>query len=415
MASFVVRKTLFMTLGALVLAAAASLRAAHAQPEPAASDEGKLLAEIQEEESRNGPYSADLIGPLTALSELYRGAGNARFTVVAAERALEVVRVSRGLLSLDQGPFLRDLIDDDEARGDYASAWDREQALLALAAKNTDDLRTIPIYREIADKRMNLLRRYVAGEFPPQILLGCDGTSPAYRSSTSDCAHGNREYIASSILQDAWTNYWHAIEVFRERRLYSSDVLRELEMQIVRSAYEYLRYEQGAYAKEFRSYNEEVGRRCYLRLLEYAASSDRSADRAATAVEAADWDLMFARNGAALEAYAAALAELKQSADDASIEHLFSPPLPVVLPAFLPNPLDSGAAQDSTGHIDVAFEAGRFGDSRHIKVLGSTANASDDAKQRLVHTIKTSRFRPRTTNGELERTSRVVLRYFLRE
>jgi hypothetical protein len=132
-------------------------------------------------------------------------------------------------------------------------------------------------------------------------------------------------------------------------------------------------------------------------------------------VEAADWDLMFARNGAALEAYAAALAELKQSADDASIEHLFSPPLPVVLPAFLPNPLDSGAAQDSTGHIDVAFEAGRFGDSRHIKVLGSTANASDDAKQRLVHTIKTSRFRPRTTNGELERTSRVVLRYFLRE
>lgn len=417
MATFGADRTLWATLGAVALAAIASPLAAGSQPatEPAQSYEEKLLAEIEEEESRNGPHSEELIGPLTELSKLYRQTDD-RLAVVAADRALEVVRASRGLSSLDQAPLLRDLIDYDEASGDYASARYREHALLALERKHPDDLRTVEIDRAIADNRMNLLSRYVAGEYPPQILRGCDGTFPGYVTIASSCAHGSREAIAFSILQDAWTRYWRAIDLYREHGLYSSDELRDIELRIVTSAYRYCASRQSRTIASYREYCAEVGRRSYERLFYYATRTGRSADRVQAAVEIADWDLLFSPGyWPAPEIYAAAYAELKaRTSDEPSIERLFSPPLPVVLPTFLPNPLASEEAR-SSGYIDVAFEIDRVGTSRHVKVLDRTANVSDDAARRLVRTIETSRFRPRVTNGELGRTSAVALRYFVRE
>lgn len=411
------RGKLWMTLGVVALAVGTAPRAAP-QPDasPPTSYEQRLLAEIRAEQARSGPYSPELIDSLTTLSQFYRGTGN-ELAVVAEEQALGVVRATRGLSSLDQAPLLRDLIDYDEARGDYASASDREHALLKLAAKNRDDLRTIPIYREIADKRMSLLGRYAAGEFPKQLLYGCSGKMPAYQSIVSACQYGSREAIAFSMLQDAWTNYWRAIDLLRAHGLYSSDELRELETQIVRSAYKYCGSRQSRSLAAYREYCAEVGRRSYERLFDYARRTDQPADRVLIAVELADWDLLFSGGyGSALDIYAAAYTDLKEhGADGISNEGLFAPPLPVVLPAFLPNPLASQATRHSTGHIDVAFEIDRVGNARHVRVLDTTTSASDDARRRLVKTIETSRFRPRVTNGEFTRTSPVALRYFVSE
>ena len=417
MASYVADRTLWATVGAVVLAAVAMPCVAHAQSETEQSSfEQKLLAEIQEEQSRNGPYSQDLIGPLIALGELYRSTGN-QLAAVAENQALEVVRANHGLWSLDQAPLLHDLIDDAEGRGDYASARQREQALITLAAKHPDDLRTIAIDREVADRRMNLLTRYASGEYPLQILRGCDGTFPGYVTITSICAHGSREAIAFSILQDAWTHYWHAIDLFRAHGLYSSDELKGLELQLVTSAYRYCASRQSRLIGAYREYCADVGRRSYERLFDYARRTGRSADRVLTAVEIADWDLLFSPGyWPALDIYSAAYAELRSEGGDptATIERLFAPALPVVLPTFAKNPLASEEAQ-STGFIDVAFEIDHIGNARHVKVLETTTNASDDARRRLVQTIATSRFRPRTTNGEFARASPVVLRYFVRD
>lgn len=418
MATFGADARLLATLGAVAaFAAIVSPRTLSAQPaiEPAQSDEQKLLAEILEKESRNGPHSEDLIGPLIELSALYRQTDNG-LAVVVADRALEVVRASRGLSSLDQAPLLRDLIEFDEARGDYASAQYREHTLLALERKHPDDLRTIEIDRAIADKRMNLLSRYVAGEYPPQILHGCDGTFPGYVTVGSHCTHGSREAIAFSILQDAWMRYWRAIDLYREHGLYSSEELRDLELRVVMSAYRYCASRQGRTIASYREYCADVGRQSYERLFDYATRTGRLADRIQTAVEIADWDLLFSPGyRPAPEIYTRAYAELRaRNADEASIERLFSPPLPVVLPTFLPNPLASNEAQGSS-YIDVAFDIDGVGRSRHVEVLDKSSNVSDDALRRLVRTIETSRFRPRVTNGEIGRVSPVALRYFASE
>jgi len=54
---------------------------------------------------------------------------------------------------------------------------------------------------------------------------------------------------------------------------------------------------------------------------------------------------------------------------------MFSPRTPVILPAFLPNPLLSDGGCDYTGHVDIAFEVDRYGRSRHVRVLDTSNDA----------------------------------------
>ena len=115
----------------------------------------------------------------------------------------------------------------------------------------------------------------------------------------------------------------------------------------------------------------------------------------------------------ALEKYERAY-ELLEAAG-ASIDELFSPEIPVVLPAFEPNPLVSSAARTSKGYIDVAFEVSRYGEGRDVQILDATTNATKDDKARLVRLIQSSRFRPRITDGEFGQASPVRVRYYLTE
>ncbi len=98
----------------------------------------------------------------------------------------------------------------------------------------------------------------------------------------------------------------------------------------------------------------------------------------------------------------------------ASIEQIFLSPIPVVLPAFQPNPLARDETRPATGHIDVEFEITKFGRGRSIDVL-DTLNATNDAKRHLVDVITNSRFRPRPADGRFGDASSVVVRYYLHD
>jgi hypothetical protein len=157
------------------------------------------------------------------------------------------------------------------------------------------------------------------------------------------------------------------------------------------------------------------GRQSLRRLYAYsAASSDSPLHQADAVVQMADWDLLYSRNGQAVESYEAARAMLEQAGTaSASIEQqLFAPQTPVVLPAFQPNPLARDEKRAATGHIDIAFEITKYGRSRAIEVLDA-ANATDAATQRLLVLIKNNRFRPRLTDGEFADAAPVSMRYYL--
>jgi hypothetical protein len=323
--------------------------------------------------------------------------------LAAAEQAQQIVRANYGLRSLEQVPLVRQRIASEESRGNFAEAWQLEHDLLALARAHPNDLEAASVFREIGAKRMDLLERYLAGEFPPQIVLGCfyGGTHVDPEASRRSCTSGSKRVATERLLVDAQQHYAAAINVLRRLGLYSSSELRELELEMVRSSYHH-----GAYL---------TGRESLTRLIDYGvANGEPLLKRVAAVMQVADWDLLFEERQGALQTYDRAYRSLQQQGvAQATIDELFSPEMPVVLPTFIPSPFASDGSE-ATGHVNVAFDISRFGATHRIEVL-ETHNASAAATERLVELIARNRFRPRMTAGEFGRTARVVARYFVSE
>jgi len=425
-------------------------------------DDAPLLGQIQEILSRDGPYSINLLEPLTSLAVLYRESDDLSFAVASLEQAVQILRVNRGLHTLDQVPLVRQIIRLEEARGNAEGAWARQQRLLALLRRYPNDLRIVPVLRELADEEMEILGEFLAHEKPPEVVLGCfyqEWPAP----NAGDCRAGSRRTVVQGLLAEAQRNYADAIGVLLHHGLYGSEELRELELDLLRgvdllrslydsnrsypppmvpaflgaSSIEPWRSRIAPIAalagwkagRDFASPRDGAsvatqherlmspyhrGRESLRRLHQYDVASGKPlASQAASLVQFADWDLLYSRNGRAAGGYAAAYETLAQAGESpAAIERLFSPPMPIVLPAFRPNPLANGDGQPADGYVDVAFEITRYGRARAIEIRHAE-NATEDTLDRLLGVIKSSRFRPRVTDGELADAAPVSLRYYV--
>jgi len=100
---------------------------------------------------------------------------------------------------------------------------------------------------------------------------------------------------------------------------------------------------------------------------------------------------------------------------EASIEEIFSPATPAVLPAFVPNLFAPERAAGATGYVDVEFDITQFGTTRRIRVLDTTRNASKTAEQRISRWIVENRFRPRMADGQVAEAARVAARHYVHE
>lgn len=405
MVSFEVRRRP-LTAGIVALAAAVTPCVGMSQPDSGVILDGEqqqIVATIQATQAQDGPYAIELLDPLKALGMLYRDSGDYALAAVALQRARQVVRANYGLSALEQAPLVRQQIINEEARGNVEGAWELEHELLALARRHADDLRTVPIFREVGDRRMAVLGRYLGGEFPPELGLGCY-YDPNPLDNDGSCHAGSRGVVVRSLLGDAWRSYSAAIDVLLRNGLYTSDELRELDMMLVHSSYSHAVY--------------GVGRRSLRRLLAYEVANEAPfLSQIDALIRLADWDLLFLQDrGIPFDLYVVTYRQMKASGTpQESIDRIFSPEIPIVLPTFLPNPLVNEASEKSTGYIDVTFELTKFGASRRVKIVGATANATDDTKDRLVTLISRSRFRPQLTQGQLARTAPILVRYPLDE
>jgi hypothetical protein len=450
MASSGARQALKLAAALLALAARPAAAQTAAAPEQQLFE--SIQQTIQETLARDGPYSPTLLGPLTALIELYQQADDDALAAVTIERARQVVRINDGLHTLEQVPYIEQLIRLERARGDHSAAWDLEQELLALVRRYPEDLRTVPVLRAVAGRHMELMARFRGGEKPPELYLGC-----YYRSgyNDGDCDSGSRTGAMQGMIADAQRNYSEAIAVLLRNQLYGSDELREMELELlrgvdlVRTMNEDDFYGIGpmasrngfapiaALARWDLPYlgstassadgNRKVGSRpppihdtyhrgwqSLARLYAYDAASSRPLLRQANdVVQMSDWELLHSHNGAAVDGYALVMAGLRSAGvPQTSIDELFLPDLPVVLPAFQPNPLARDETREATGHIDVAFVITKYGRARSLQIL-DVANASPRAQGRLARLIMTNRFRPRPSNGQFGSVTRVGIRYYL--
>ena len=103
-----------------------------------------------------------------------------------------------------------------------------------------------------------------------------------------------------------------------------------------------------------------------------------------------------------------------QKADDVrgSTARIFSPELPITLPAHEPNRL---ASVESSRYIDVGFAITDYGKAEKIEVAARSANASRGDERDLIRVIESASFRPRAIDGELAASASVMVRYYLPE
>ena len=192
----------------------------------------ELVEKIGEIQTLHGENSPDLIEPLAALSLLLEERGDYEQALALIEQATQVVEVNRGLHTLDEAQLMRRSIRIERARGNAEIAWNEEQELLGLIRRHRNDVRTVPILREIAEGREAVLARYEAGELPPEIVLGCyysewrlDGNA----WHRTGCRSGNRAAVIGALGMEAFSYHREAedIALRRARWLESSCVRPE--------------------------------------------------------------------------------------------------------------------------------------------------------------------------------------------
>ena len=455
MVSSGIRRALKIAAALLPAAAGAPGLVLAAEADTSAARQRQLIDTIQEILSRDGPYSPTLLEPLTALIVLYGEDGDDSLAAVAIERARQVVRINEGLHTLEQVPYVQQLVRIERERGNSAAAWDFEQELLALVRRYPGDLRTVPVLREAAERNMSVLAAYLRGERPPELYLGCYYGGPA--AGTGDCDSGQRKTVVQGMVADAQRSYSEAIAVLLRNELYDSDELRDMELELLRGVDLVRRMNaddwgrlgsaispiSGGYLASIHqlanwdlpyfgsasasgdgprhatrpnqvSDTYHRGRQSLQRLYAYDVAGSRPLLSQVNAlVQMADWELLHSNNGNAVDGYELMLAALKTAGvPQPRIDEIFLPQIPVVLPAFAPNPFVRDETQQAAGHVDVAFEITKYGRGRAIDILDA-ANASRRAQDRLVSLIVASRFRPRPTNGEFRGATRVVARYYV--
>lgn len=406
-----------------------------------AERERQIIEDIDRARSREGPHAESLIGPLTALALLYQEEGDRLLATATIERALQVVRANYGLYALEQAPFIQQLIANEEEIGNIDAAWNLQQELLTLARRHPEDLRSVPIFRGLAEKRLNLLQQYKAGEWPREFFLGCYYDYPhRLGGEPRSCTSGSRTFAIGRILAEVHSHYAEAIEVILSNELYSSEELRELEMEAVRATLTSGLIGRGVECEIALDQLLEMeplgsclaplrgvgGGSSLVRLLLYEIRSSAPAlTQLSALIRLADYlhwlhwqqlrrSSMRRTDDSAMELYSLALEKLKEMGEASTIDDVFSPAVPVALPAFAPNALLSEETPDSTGYVDVAFDINKRGGSDRIEIL-ATRSVSRDAEKELIRMIKQSCFRPRAGGGQFAGSSRVTVRYYVNE
>lgn len=384
----------------------------------------EITSQIEAESLASGPRAESLIDLLVDLSQVYEEMGNYELADTTTDRLLEVIRANYGLYSLEQVPGIRQLMARQQERENAIGLWELEQDLLDLADRHPDDVRTVSILSGVADRRLDILRRYEAGEFPPEIVLGCyyegsfytpdaalRGSQPMYTTNVDpirrSCASGSSRRVKRSLLNEAQSMYAAAANIALETDGFPPTEFRDLLAEIIRISY--------------RTGNHDMGRRSYEVLRRYEADAGSAPlVQAERLVQLGDWELHFSRDlglalvDAALSYYREAYESLsRQDVPQESIDALFSPEIPVVVPSFFSNRLESSEA-GSTEYIDVSFNITLDGKTEDIQIVETSANVARADERDLVKFIKRNRFRPRLADGEWLNPAPVSVRYFLR-
>lgn len=408
--------------------AAAGHAFAQAVPEPLPASDEQYRAFIEQEQDARGLTSPALIEPLTALAQHYLEQQDYEPAIEHLARARQVLRVNRGFGTLEELPLLTQLVTAEEARGNLVAAWELEETLLEQAEAHAGKIETVSIFRGVAQKRLQVRRRYLDGEQPPEVVLGCYygrddhisairfrgaviGTPPEARGN---CSAGERDTVNVALLLEARAYQLLALDALLKNDRYTSDELWEVLMETLRTSY--------SLQRRLPLFSDPALGQMMTRLLAHESSAaGAEVRRAHILIQLADTNVVRTRQADRYVGYADVLEQYQQAYEimrnenvgQAGLDAVFAPALPVALPAFYTNPLAEVPEADADGYIDVSFEITNRGRSKRIATFATSGNVTRSDKRALVQLIDQTSFRPRMAEGQVVESTPVTVRYYL--
>jgi hypothetical protein len=387
----------------------------------------QILEQIETAEAQGGPNAPELIEPLTALGQFHQERGEQQTAFAALARARGVLRVNHGFSTLQEVLLLRQMTASLHSGGDVAGAWQFEQNMLRLAQNHVGDIGTLSVFRDVIARRSEVLSRYRSGEFPDEMVLGCyysgaphirnmtaDSSMMAATAGQSSCSAGSRRAALASMMREIQHYQALAIEALLSNDLHYSDELQQLIFDVIRNSEE---------LQSVQPYGDRaVGRILNRVFVDVPGDTASMLSLTTLYVHVADFNLRrmhrtrrYSDYEHIRNQYALALARLEQlGVAQAAIDEIFSPAVPVMLPAFEPTVLVAVADDHPSGDfIDVAFDVTRYGNAERVQILDNTGTAPRAEARNVIRLIERSSFRPLMVDGQLPDRTRVFARYVI--
>ena len=386
-----------------------------------AGDESQILdqvvalnSRISAAEATYGMNAPELVDDLLLLAEAHQALGDHGDALIVLERAQHLVRINHGLYSLRQVEAVEKIISSLAADDELFDTLPFEAHLQELVVRNPGDPRSVDVLTEIADRQMQTAGHYLKNGLPPIFGMSMQSGMPSIGGRRSDPPTAKQ--LARRNLFLARRNYSSAVYSAMETGTHDFVELFELQNRIVDTLYFEKMHPELFGGRTVRSIHSPLAR-LGLRVLNAQLANSRELPGTPEAigrvlVEIADWKLLFAAHGRALDLYRDARAELVDGGVEPSvIEDLLSPSVPVALPSFAVRFGEMAAGSEVSGWFDIDIDVNRYGRVVSAEVVDRSERATNAIAKRIRRHVLAQRFRPRFQGGQPRTRDQFLMRF----
>lgn len=405
-------------------------------------DIADYISQVGEAEVTEGPYSDQLREDLFNTGLLYQKLDDHANALKMMERTLAVSRINYGLEGLDQVPIMEAMAQSYLAQADIRNADAMMDAAFNLQQKvygeNSQEL--VPALLKLGDWNTEafMQRSSILVNIPRMNVQRFLMDPKGFVDQRTDL----RDTPLFKLYQ-ARVNYLTALKTLIDQRNFTHPDLLPLEHELLTNYFLYTHRENILYEPDFyltrkksktasrlnqnaiellNSESYDLGMEAHKRRISYIYANQQAkpAELATAMLEEADWELLYERKPQASDRYAAAYNFFAANPElQAQVMGILYPPVPTVLPAYLPAPNSRqklGIAPDAKvsffGYIDVQFSLTKNGKVRRIRQLGTGGEVTRNMEIRLNQYLRNVQFRPTYVGTEVY-TDPIKLRYYI--
>ncbi|MDT8398731.1 MAG: hypothetical protein RQ899_08960 [Pseudomonadales bacterium] len=419
-----------------------------------------------------GPFAAGLPEQLETLGLLQQRKGDHQPAIETFNQALHIMRVNKGLFTLDQIALVNRIIDSQAALDDLAAIDDKKEYLYYLHQRNygPSDPRMIAALKEWADWNVSAYQYGIDAPLAtPFRITNSDGFSATndlipIRSSSGTIGYvptnqlyGNNTALTNSFLQSGNLTAANPYFLVDPRLRKAEDLYEEMEDLLEQSAEpsdprlleakrslasisyvirQEMNYSESRMTSNNLFYNRVAQPQDVNMLLSRGYSKGRkllednlqklreAPDTAPETIAAAlfdlaDWHLTFDRPQRAFTYYEQAYQELDASGLEPEARHQpLSQPI-VQIPVYAKHPytratlgLNAGSDIDYDGYIDVELDVDKYGNVKHSKITAVSPGTEFQLRSILLRNFRSARYRPALVEGKPVEQEELKLRYY---